>query len=262
MQCESLEVFLARKPKHPPWLAFPWLPRRGLAVIGAPAKVGKTTFVLNVAYRLAGGVAVLGGRQPPMRVLYVDRECGEYAIQARLASIHLAAGEYDATQNLFVQCRSRAPLGLMAESPGLRNLRALVGSHAPQVLILDPLRDCFHGDENDSSVLTGVFQELFGLVDEFGCAAVLVHHTGKPGGEFPYDPSSPYALRGSSRLFDVGDSYLMLRKQGDYGVQVHFTLRHSVHRPLRFAWAHDDFFMREVERAQPENSAAGRVDAV
>lgn len=240
---------MAEQSHHPPWLVAPWLPRRGLAVIGAPAKCAKTVFALNMAYSLAGGLEFLGRRVPPMRVLYVDREVGEYAIRERLRSIHRASQEYDATQHLAVQCRSRYAISLDAGTAGLANLRSLVADFRPAVLMLDPLRDCFAGDENDSAAMTKVFQALFEIEDEFECAAVVVHHCGKPGREFPYDPADPYAMRGSSRIFDVGDSYLMLKKRGDYGLQVFFTLRHSVHRPMTCAWAQDDYKLRFEEQS-------------
>lgn len=243
---QALREFLATEQRMP-WAAFPYLPKHGLAIIGAPSKVGKTIFTLNMCYSWASGAAFLHRRSAPMRVLYVDREMGGYGIRERLQNIHLAAGETLALENLTVQARSKLAVGLDAGTQGHANLHAMIRDVRPAVVVLDPLRDCFVGDENDSSVMTRVFAEVFAIMDEYDCAVVLVHHCGKGMTELgaKYTPDDPYKMRGSSRIFDVGDAYMMLEKAGDFSLRTHFTLRYYGHlKPIRAAWEKDQFLLR------------------
>lgn len=234
------------------WAAYPFLPHRGLAIVGAPAKAGKTIFTLNMCYAWASGAPFLLRRTTPMRVLYVDREMGPYGIRERLQNIHLAAGEPLALENLAVHCRSRMAVSLEMGTKGYENLKAMIADVRPAVLVLDPLRDCFAGDENDSAVMTRVFAGVFELMDEFDAAAVLVHHCGKGVTELgaKYQPDDPYKMRGSSRIFDVGDAYMMLEGTGQYKMRTHFTLRyHSPIRPIRAEWADNEFLLRWPDAA-------------
>lgn len=246
---EPLGAFLARNTRMP-WAAFPFVPRRGLCIVGAPSKVGKTVFVLNMCYAWACGAPFLHRRTAPMRVLYVDREMGAYGVRERLDAIQRASGEPLALENLAIQCRDKHAIGLETGTPGYANLEAMVADFRPAVTVLDPLRDCFSGDENDSSTMTRVFGAVFALADTYDTAFVLVHHCGKGITETgaKYAPNDPYKMRGSSRIFDVGDSYLMLEKLGPYSLRTHFTLRyHGFMKPVRCEWGENDYLLRWPE---------------
>lgn len=214
---------------HLRYLMRPVLPAHQIAIVGAPAKSGKTLFCLNWAYRLAGGEEFLGWKAgEPLRVLYVDREMGEWAMRDRLRPIHADIMNPVAPDNLFIECRSRKAVSLETGTVGLANLRAMVEQTEPAVLFLDPLRDLFSGDENDSGVMTKVFAEVFHLADEFGVTPIIVHHSAKPG----TDPGmrraagDPLNMRGSSRIFDVGSTYAMLERRDGECLHVWLRLRH------------------------------------
>lgn len=168
-------------------------------------------------------------------------------MRERLRSIHRELQSYDASQNLVVETRSRRPLSLDPNSTGLLRLRELVEKVQPALVILDPLRDCYSGDENDSGTLTEVFKSVFNLIDTFNTTVLLIHHTGKPE-KMPgvgYGTASPLALRGSSRIFDVGASYIMLESPGAYHVRASFTLRHvGVQYPRVGQWEKDRWALR------------------
>lgn len=236
----SLRNLLA-SPEPVSWAVPELLPCRGLAFIGAPPKSAKTVFALNWAYALAGGRAFMRGALQPMRVLYVERELGMPVISTRLASIHSAAQSDAALDNLALHCRSKHAISLTPNSLGLANLAAMVAEFRPTIVMLDPLRNFFTGDENDSDAAMRVVGSMYDLADRFECAFVVVHHTGKPKENGAWSATSPEALRGSSHFFAAGDSYLMIQRTGNFSLTVHFTLRHSVWAPLSGSWEKDRY---------------------
>jgi hypothetical protein len=80
------------------------------------------------------------------------------------------------------------------------------------------------GDENSTRDMGRVVAALDSLVEAYGVAILLVHHTGKPreaeraGGE---------RLRGSSALFGAVDSVLLLDKVDAEHLRLTLELRHG-----------------------------------
>src|SRR5579883_3070882 len=194
-----------------PYVCWPILPLGGVLVIGAAAKSQKSMLALNLAYSLSeprdfAGFAV----KSQQRVLYIDEEIGPWGMRDRLRSIHAACQGVFALDNLVLEPKSRIHYALEEGSAGFRNLDALVAAVRPNVLILDPLREFHLLDENDSTAMTRVFKGLYALKEAHNLTVVLVHHAGKRN-EYR-DASNPESLRGSSKIFDVGDSYCIIER--------------------------------------------------
>lgn len=239
------------------YVSFPLLPKGGVMVIGAPAKAKKSWLAMNLAYALAEGTQFLkwkieGGQQ---KVLYVEQEIGKFGVKERFSRIHNHYGGFAAEDNIIVATKGgKIPYSLESTTPGFHNLKVLIEEQRPDVIILDPLRE-FHLKEEDSSTeMTEIFKAVTELQKDetgemTGRSIVLVHHTGKRS-EFR-DSSSPESLRGSSKIFDAGDSYIMMEpnKGNDNNIRLTFKLRHAAApEPLNISFDGDSGIFKVVSR--------------
>jgi len=224
----NLSQLLAHKQRLS-YLIFPILPRGSRMIIGAPAKHKKSLLAMNLAYALAEGGDFLGWEvKEPQSVLYVEQEIGTPGTKARMERIHSAKGGIVAAENLHFLTKGRVRYSLDEGSPGLAALRGEIERLKPQVIVIDPLRRFTFHDEDSSTEMVKVFKTLDELQEDFGLTQIIVHHTGKRN-EFR-DGTDPESLRGSSFIFDDGDSYMMIsqpvKRDGDF-VRLHFRFRHS-----------------------------------
>ena len=228
----SLEKILTASQKVP-HVCYPLLSKGGILVIGAPAKMRKSFFAMQLAYCIAAGETFLGEFKikEPYRVLYIEKEIGIPGVRERIELQDKFYGRHrDAKKNLsFLPKGGKESRSLFLGSP---KLLSIVENHNPDVLVLDPLRRFHRADEDKSGDMEHVFDEIealqeVGRDEDNRRSVILVHHCGKPS-EFR-DQEDPVALRGSSFIFDAGDSYVMLgkksKKSSDY--YFNFTFRHT-----------------------------------
>jgi RecA-family ATPase len=218
-----------------PYICFPLLPKKSRMIIGAPSKSKKSMLALNLAYDLAqGGKFIKWDIESPQKVLYVEQEIGVYGVRKRLKAIQGFKGGDIAPYNLNVVYKGNKRFSLDDGSPGLVNLRSEIERTQPDVLILDPLRRFTHHDEDSSTEMVKVFQVLDELQQEFNLTQVVVHHASKRSEQ--RDRSDPESLRGSSFIFDDGDSYIMLDfpVKGDMNkIRLNFRFRHAADIPAQ-----------------------------
>jgi hypothetical protein len=93
------------------------------------------------------------------------------------------------------------------EPAGLAWLRRRIEAVHPDLVIIDPLAKFMVGDENSTRDMGRLVAALDTLVEAYGIAIILVHHTGKPR---ETERSGGERLRGSSALFGAVDSVLLL----------------------------------------------------
>lgn len=99
-----------------------------------------------------------------------------------------------------------AETGIVSETPAMIALRGLLGEHAPDMLIVDPLAELHTAQENDNGSLRSVIACFRALAVEFNMAAIVLHHTRK-GAVVPGDPD---VARGASSLTGAGRVVLTL----------------------------------------------------
>ncbi len=235
-----------------PHVCYPLLPKGGILVIGAPAKTRKSYFAIHLAYCLSTGNSFLGFKiEKPQRVLYIEKEIGVAGMRDRAEQVHRRFGDAFAEDNLFFLPKGNQTRKL---SLGSDELRRVVATHNPDVIVLDPLRR-FHRADEDSS---GEMEKVFDAIEELQSvhlngdsfvygeraerSVILIHHCGKPSEN--RNPEDPNSLRGSSFIFDAGDSYAMLiraNRQSD-NYKVHFTFRHTADRSPMSAKFEDGLF--------------------
>jgi len=206
----ALEELLTKEMAKDFYHCYPLLPIQGKLFLSAVAKSFKSMLALNIAYSLSQGTAVLG-RHPtvkPRRVLVMEQEIGPERLKDRLLKMNPHIGGPLALKNLWFASKDMA-LRLDTIN-GIAKIEEAVREAKPHIVILDPLRKFHLCNEDNSTEMGGVMRSLTTLQEKHKFAAIVVHHHSKPNEMRRAD--SPANLRGSSVLFDEGDSYLTITR--------------------------------------------------
>ncbi|MFH0897647.1 MAG: AAA family ATPase [Candidatus Bathyarchaeota archaeon] len=193
-------LFLRSNLPAVPFYVKDWLPKRGKAMLYAPAKSGKSYLCLQVARCIGSGEPFLEIPTTQGTVLYIQFELGEEILQHRLK---------EETQKDYANVFVGTSFSLKLDKPvGQQYLRTAMDAVEPQVLILDPLYKTIVGDENESHDMMPVCDFLDELIEGYNCSILLIHHTGK-------DESK--RGRGSTVFEDWVDSYLRMKRKSKKG---------------------------------------------
>lgn len=213
----SLADFMKLEPDPVPMLVGRGvLPARGKLVIGGPPKSNKSFVAINLMLALAEGHKAFdasyksGTPVLPVprkcRVLYLEQELGIDGLQTRLRSI---VGDRNLEEiGLFIKSRDTA---MRLDTPeGEEYIKAEIAECKPEVVVFDPLAKFHLQDENSAQEMGFVARVADHIIEDYGCAVVMVHHTKKPykddvarGGDM---------LRGSSATFADVDSLLRIER--------------------------------------------------
>lgn len=162
------------KPSPIRWLVRGWLQAEALLMVHGPSGGGKTFVVLDWALTLAAGLETWRqARARPGPVVYLAGE-GHAGLRARIAAWkqHHQASRLD-------MWLSRDGLDLNAVAGYQRTadaIRAL--DRRPVLIVVDTLHRFLAGDENSAQDAKSMLDACAKLMSEFGCAVLLVHHTG------------------------------------------------------------------------------------
>jgi RecA-family ATPase len=167
------------KEEIPPhlWLVGNLIAAGTTTMLVAESGLGKTTMLTQLTISLSTGKQFCGMHcHGPTRTLTVAAEGARFAYRSRFIetckSLNVAASEVN---DWYIH-----PPNLSDYQLGSAGLRDMIRSCKPGVVILDTLGYFHHGDENDATEWKRyVMQPIRKLTEEFGCAFVLVHHTGK-----------------------------------------------------------------------------------
>ena len=227
---QSLASLLAQQPAEPPpCLIDPLLPPQGILFIGGDPKVGKSLLVANLALALAAGMTRLGFPiRAPRRVLICQFELPSPQFVGRLARMRPALGPA-ADERLWVD--THAAGHLLSAPAGLSHFVLAAKAAAADVLVLDPLYSAHDQDENDTRAMAALCQALLRLRDASHAALIVIHHVRKSIGRDEIGS----AFRGSSALFAVGDSYVLLTRPAPHlpTVELRCQFRYAAPEPPR-----------------------------
>lgn len=203
------------------------LPRGGKAIVGGISKVGKSLLVMDWALSLSSGRPFLlqFSIPQPYRVVLLQGEISEASMHRRLNQMLNGQDINNTLDNLYLMNEKNLKLDKPRD---LRILSEALSKIKPDVFILDPLYKFHIGDENRVSDMMRFFDNFDSLLSEHDMAGIIVHHFGKPS---EVKKEGAQQLRGSSSIFDWGDSYLILnRMQGRDSkgyLKVSFELRND-----------------------------------
>ncbi|MHB8537691.1 MAG: bifunctional DNA primase/polymerase [Candidatus Dormibacteria bacterium] len=179
------------------WLVPDIMPMGGLIFVAAKPKVGKSTLVRNLALAVAQGSDFLGRRCTQGTVIYLALE--ERRSEVRRHFRQMGGRPEDP---LFVHV-ARAPAN------GLAALIPLIRTHAPILVVIDPLlRFTRVKDEKAYAELSNALEGVMAAAREHNVCIVATHHAPKASGTEAID-----ALLGSTALSGAPDTVLVIRRQ-------------------------------------------------
>lgn len=156
------------------WRIKHWVQDQALIMVHGPSGGGKTFVVLDWCLSMASGKSDWSGHKvKPGAVVYLAGE-GHHGLRSRVAAWkhHHQAGSL----NMWLSkdgCDLNTAEGYRRVS---ENLTAL--PNAPAVIVVDTLHRFLLGDENSAQDAKTMLDSCNGLMREFNCSVILVHHTG------------------------------------------------------------------------------------
>lgn len=160
------------------WLVKGWLPRESLVMVHGPSGGGKTFVLIDWMMRIATGAEEWQGKPvKPGTVIYLAGE-GHHGLRGRFAAWKQHYGS--SPSRLWVSssgCDLNTPEGYQKVVQSISAVIRKTGE-APAAICVDTLHRFLHGDENSAQDAKTMLDACGSLIREFGCAVVLVHHTG------------------------------------------------------------------------------------
>ena len=212
LQAIPLRGFMAfAPPTEPSYIAGGLLDAGGRIIIAGVPKIGKSRFALNFAFSLATHRPFLDLAVSGLpRVLFVQFEVSEGRFRQRVNSI---------ARKWRIQPDNDVPLHLITlpnlkldAGQGAYEFRRMVQTFKADVVFLDPMTKLHTADESDQQSMVRLLDIIDDVVDDTGCAVVIVHHQRKSR-----EGESWAKIRGSGYIAGWPDSLLVLDRHGDSG---------------------------------------------
>lgn len=184
----------------PPFIINEFLPAAGVAMVAAPPKARKSWCVMQMAYAVGTGTQWLDFEVPqPKKVLYVQAELPNWMVAERIIQMY-GDTALDNVQFFHV------PAANLLEDEDLQGLLDAVVAFNAELVIIDPVANFWQGDENSSSSVNQLFDQI-AKIQLLGAAVVLVHHSRKTEVN---ERLSPQHQRGSNVFFARPSSVMTL----------------------------------------------------
>lgn len=230
----TLNDFLNLPIREPEALVEGLIPAGTTTMLAGQHKVGKTVMMTQLAMAVAGGIPWIGFPTTPVKVLYLNYEVAPWSFRKRLVKqLHGLKNHQRVTDKAERRIRANLKVQSLPDyrlnrQSDLVALGQLAQDQQIGLIVVDPLRNAFHGDRNKDEVVDLVLNNLLAhVVKPSGAALVLGHHMRKPPpGES--GSGSTWELKGSSAFSDAADQIITMRsdRSDRRTVYVNFTLRH------------------------------------
>lgn len=188
---EQLSFAQARHNEPPqPDFCLPNLIAGTVGVVAAPAGIGKTSLLMQIAASVAGGVPVAGGLLPAPsktgKVVFLATEDPLAVLQRRAHFIVRSLEEQGAGNDVierldhnlnFFCAQTKVPILLWPDTLGEHGLDRLdILARDTRLLVLDPIRRFHYCDEQDYSQMSMLFGLLTDIAANNGCTILFSHH--------------------------------------------------------------------------------------
>ena len=184
----------------------------GILQLTGAGKTGKSMLLLNLCYGLAMGKDTLGfGIEKARKVLYINGENSALTMQERFKLLReyycIDSEQTDkARENLLFASTSL----LLPKPEAMREIEGNLSEVRPEILILDPLKNFYSGEENSADNMREFMAAVRVLIEKFSLTVIIVHHTGKKQNENNF-----YSGRGSSLLADDAETTASFQKDAN-----------------------------------------------
>lgn len=164
----------SRQPAPISWLVKRWLQSDALIMVHGPSGGGKTFVVLEWAMHIAASLPAWNGLKVKNgAIVYLAGE-GHHGLRARVA----VWKQYKGVEHLDMWisregCDLNTPEGYSRVVEAIRALGV-----EPLMIVVDTLHRFLMGDENSAQDAKTMLDACAGLMREFSCSVLLVHHTG------------------------------------------------------------------------------------
>lgn len=197
------------------WIVENIVRRGGITILGGPSGSFKSWFAMEICLSCATNYRFIGEfSTEKVKVLYVDEEMGDLVILNRFKS--LAKGnQLNKDQLTDVSLSVFNNFKLDNEEIIIR-VERIIRDYDPQLIIFDSMVRCMQGDEDKSSEVRKIFDNLKELFNVYDVSFILLHHTAKGA-------KGLNALRGSGDFAGFADVVLMFNKLPNGKVKVDFS---------------------------------------
>ena len=212
-----LRDYLAKPIEIPPSLVWPTIAVRGeiTTTLGRAGK-GKTTMNLNRIFAWAAGRSLFPGwtdhdgneylrPEKPLKTLIAENE-GNAGMFHQKVGLLLHRGALNEAEremcldNLWVHGDGGYSGLKLDNDEGVRKLRKAIEKCKPDIVFIEPFRSLWRGEENSSTDMAVVVDNIVAMATDYDCAVILSHHMKKGHGE---DEEKMSASRGSTVLEGV-----------------------------------------------------------
>lgn len=180
---------LRKQAQSVPWLIKGVMPASSIGMMFGASGTFKSFIALDACLHIAHGLPWMGHRTKQGEVLYLAAE-GGMGLWPRIAAWHRARRLDWAKTPLKVVPMA---LDLSADSWKVVEAAQVQGAH-PKLVVIDTLSQTFGGEENVANDVSGYFREIGARFRQlWGCAVLVVHHSGHAATERPRGSSAMLA---------------------------------------------------------------------
>jgi hypothetical protein len=192
---------IADVPHDRRWLVQGVWPAAGVGVIASTPKIGKTWLAADLAMSVATSTPFL--KHFPVMisgpVLMFASEDQNHEMKNRLRGL---AGQRGLSLSDLAFGLVDEPSLRLDHPKDLARFERRIRDDRPVLVVLDPLRRIFGGNESSSDAMSAVLGQLRRIQRQYQVAVVLTHHVTKQRED---EPVSGYSMRGSGDIHAWGD---------------------------------------------------------
>jgi 5S rRNA maturation endonuclease (ribonuclease M5) len=166
-------AMVREEPPAVPWVAEGIVAKGMLTALAGRHGEGKSLLAMGLTGGVSEGHTVAGLACHEGTVCYLDAENGRWEIHRRVRNLELPAEGVALAEVAGFDLRH-----------DLDSLERVLTERKPDLLVLDSFRSLWRGEENDAGQVAACLDPLRDLIREHGAGALLLHHSGKGGGDY------------------------------------------------------------------------------